>query len=67
MFTCLTTVAVKLLETTSELKDPSTLAALQSGRSPSDVFVYMSRLISSQKAQAVEPPFFPRPYNFSLW
>lgn len=67
MFTCLTTVAVKLLKTTSEQKDPSTLTALQSGRSPSDVFVYTSRLISSQKAQAVEPPLFSWANNFFLW
>lgn len=54
MFTCLTTVAVKLLKQPMNKKGPSTLAALQSGRSHSDVFVYMSRLISSQRTRAME-------------
>lgn len=67
MFTCLTTVAVKLLKRPMNSKGPPTLAAFQWGRSPSDVFVYTSNLISSQKTQAVEPPLFSRANNFILW
>lgn len=66
MFTCLTTVAVKLLKRPMNKKGPSTVAALQWGRSPSDVFVYTSHLISSQKTQATEPPLFSWANHFFL-
>jgi len=66
MFTCLTTVAVKLLKQPQNKKGPSTLAALQSGRSPSDVFVYTSCLISSQKTLQVEPVLFSWANHFSV-
>lgn len=66
MFTCLTTVAVKVLKQLMNKKGPSTQAALQLSKTPSDVFVCMSHLISSQKTQEMEPLLFSWANNFFL-